>query len=125
MNIPILQTKDDLNRWRAKQKNDIHLVPTMGGLHLGHGQLIKCAKKTINSSQAPSVIVSIFVNPLQFGPQEDFDDYPRNLAKDIEIASQAGANAIWAPSQNQVFPNGPGNAQDDFRVYLTRRALLL
>ena len=80
----------------------------MGGLHNGHSQLIRSAKK-INAKNNPTVLVSIFVNPLQFGPEEDFDNYPRNLNKDCETATQSGANAIWAPSIHDIFPDGINN----------------
>ncbi len=81
----------------------------MGGLHHGHGQLIKTAQSAGLNDQAV-VIVSIFINPLQFGPKEDFENYPRDLENDIEIASKFGASAIWIPSQSQVFPGGPDSS---------------
>ena len=59
----------------------------MGGLHIGHLELIKSAKRNYYTKSS-SVVVSIFVNPLQFGPSEDFDDYPRNLKNDFELAAQ-------------------------------------
>ncbi len=77
----------------------------MGGLHHGHSQLIQAAKDS--ESNTPSVVlVSVFVNPLQFGPAEDFNDYPRDLDHDIELAAFSGANAIWIPEINQIFPKG-------------------
>lgn len=77
----------------------------MGALHRGHGQLIKAAQG-IGIVQPSSVLVSVFVNPMQFGPAEDFDSYPRDLDADCEVASAAGASALWAPSVDQVFPGG-------------------
>ena len=77
----------------------------MGGLHPGHQYLIRRAKKTkTNTTQI--VLVSIFVNPLQFGKDEDFIKYPRNINKDAELAFNAGADAIWAPDYVEVFPGG-------------------
>ena len=75
----------------------------MGGLHEGHSQLIKVAK-TLSESNESKVLVSVFVNPLQFGDGEDFNNYPRDLLKDRQLAFQAGANAIWAPSVKEIFP---------------------
>ena len=72
----------------------------MGGLHEGHGQLIRRA-----AQQGP-VLVSVFVNPLQFGPTEDFDRYPRALEADRVLAQGSGANALWAPTVDTVYPGG-------------------
>ncbi len=106
MNLSILQTKADLENWRRQQLNDeINLVPTMGGLHKGHQKLIEAAK-SISSKTSARVLVSIFVNPLQFGTDEDFEQYPRNLEEDCIKAFEAGANAVWAPDIENVFPRG-------------------
>ena len=77
----------------------------MGGLHEGHIKLIKAASKPAYGISA-NVLISIFVNPLQFNANEDFDKYPRNIEKDISIAKKAGVKAIWAPSTEDIFPNG-------------------
>ena len=77
----------------------------MGGLHQGHAQLIKRAV-SLKKSSTCAVLTSIFVNPLQFGPKEDFTKYPRNLEKDSFLAYAAGSDAIWAPSFEEIFPNG-------------------
>lgn len=84
----------------------------MGALHRGHGQLIKAAQG-LDVVTPSSVLVSVFVNPLQFGPAEDFDSYPRDLEADCEVASASGASALWAPSVDQVFPGG---ASSQFRI---------
>ena len=76
----------------------------MGGLHEGHGQLIRLA-----AQQGP-VLVSVFVNPLQFGPAEDFDRYPRTLEADRCLAQLFGAQALWAPTVNTVYPSGLNSA---------------
>src|SRR5699024_8523305 len=68
------------------------LVPTMGALHEGHCSLMRLARE-----QADTVVVSIFVNPLQFGPDEDLDRYPRDLATDTEICAKEGVDVIFAP----------------------------
>ena len=72
----------------------------MGGLHDGHGELIRRA-----AQQGP-VLVSVFVNPLQFGPAEDFDRYPRSLQTDLTLADRCGAVALWAPSVQLIYPDG-------------------
>ena len=79
----------------------IAFVPTMGNLHDGHVQLVRRAQK-----EADVVVVSIFVNPLQFGPTEDLDKYPRTLAADKEKLFAAGANYLFTPGVEEMYPNG-------------------
>ena len=86
--IDLLKSVDDL----ARQKYDV-LVPTMGALHAGHQSLIKLAK-----SKSDQVLVSIFVNPLQFENKDDLANYPKSLERDLELAKAAGATAVFAPS---------------------------
>ena len=74
----------------------------MGGLHRGHAQLIRSAAASLNAS----VLVSIFVNPLQFGAGEDLDRYPRSLTEDVDLADRNGAAAVWAPDVSSIYPNG-------------------
>ncbi len=78
--------------------NTIALVPTMGALHEGHLSLIKRA-----AQDCDGVVVSIFVNPLQFGPEEDFNNYPRDLEEDAKLAADAGAGLIFAPSVAEIY----------------------
>lgn len=91
------QTAEAL-RLRGKR---IGLVPTMGFLHQGHLTLIEVAKK-----HADLVITSIFVNPTQFGPSEDFTRYPRNLERDTQLASEAGTDYVFAPATESMYPSG-------------------
>jgi pantoate--beta-alanine ligase len=79
----------------------IAVVPTMGALHEGHLSLIRLARK-----HADVVVVTVFVNPLQFGPGEDFERYPRPLANDIMAATEAGAEYVFAPSTAEMYPAG-------------------
>jgi pantoate--beta-alanine ligase len=80
------------------QNKRIGLVPTMGSLHKGHTSLIHMAKQ-----RTDVVVTSIFVNPTQFGPSEDFTKYPRNLTLDIQLASDAGAEFIFAPETGEMY----------------------
>lgn len=83
------------------------LVPTMGALHAGHTALVSRAK-----TECSRVIASVFVNPKQFGPKEDFAKYPRDLSADAEKLSAAGVDAVFAPEAADVYPDG-------FRTYVT------
>jgi pantoate--beta-alanine ligase len=83
----------------------IALVPTMGNLHKGHISLVALAKQ-----HAERVIVSVFVNPTQFGPDEDYDAYPRTLDKDALKLTHAGADVLFTPSVDVIYPNGADNA---------------
>jgi pantoate--beta-alanine ligase len=86
--------------WREAGQT-IALVPTMGALHAGHLALIDAAK-----AEADRVVASIFVNPLQFGPNEDFDRYPRQEAEDAELLQQRGCDLLWMPTADQLYPPG-------------------
>lgn len=86
------------------QGYSIGLAPTMGALHEGHLSLVRAARE-----ENETVIVSIFVNPSQFGPNEDFNSYPRNLELDTHLALKAGADLIFAPAAAQMYPDGYQN----------------
>ena len=87
-----------LNRYRSDGFK-IHLTPTMGALHAGHLKLVKESKKLKSI-----VVVSIFVNPTQFGPKEDYKDYPRTLKNDLKVLKKYGADIVFTPIQNKFSP---------------------
>ena len=105
MGQKIFQTNAELKDWLSEQNSTIIFIPTMGGLHPGHQYLIQKAKER-KTSKNQIILVSIFVNPLQFSRGEDFKKYPRNLNRDAELAFIAGADAVWAPTHGEVFPGG-------------------
>ena len=107
--MEILHTVSELRQWsralRSEARNDggnlIGLVPTMGALHAGHASLIRAAKASVGF-----VAVSIFVNPTQFGPNEDYARYPRAFAADCALAQAEGADVVFAPSVEELYPTG-------------------
>lgn len=104
----LLRTKAELASARAGLNpwtSPVVLVPTMGALHAGHAALLRAARTL--AGPAGSVIVSIFVNPLQFRPGEDLDRYPRTLDGDLAMCAREGVRAVFAPSAAEVYPGGP------------------
>lgn len=95
----ISKVREQVVQWK-KQGLKIGLVPTMGALHIGHESLIKQARQTCDK-----VIVSVFVNPVQFGPNEDYDKYPRTLDLDDELCSRNGVDVIFAPAPSEMYPD--------------------
>jgi pantoate--beta-alanine ligase len=91
----------------------VGLVPTMGALHAGHGELIKRAR-----SESDFVVVWIFVNPLQFAPHEDLDRYPRTFPADLKLCQELGADAVFHPSVSEIYPEG---VQETTRVIPPKR----
>ena len=105
MNLPplvptIAELRSTLDAARAAGQS-VGFVPTMGYLHAGHGSLIEAARRSNDL-----VVVSIFVNPLQFAADEDLSDYPRDLDHDRALAGAAGADLIFNPSVDEMYPNG-------------------
>ena len=95
------ELQEQLDFERAKG-NTIGFVPTMGALHEGHLSLVEIAKQSADVS-----VVSVYVNPLQFGPKEDFDKYPRTLESDAALLEQNDVDFLFAPTVDEVYPNGP------------------
>jgi pantoate--beta-alanine ligase len=104
MTIPLAATVAEVRAVVATARaagQRIGFVPTMGALHAGHARLIECARQ-----ECGFVVVSIFVNPTQFGPNEDFARYPRTLDADRQVCAAAGADLIFAPAVEEVYPPG-------------------
>ena len=96
----IEEVRAEVLKWR-KNNLKVGLVPTMGALHAGHLSLIEKAKSTCDK-----VVVSDFVNPIQFGPSEDFDKYPRTLDEDVKLCNEKGVDIVFAPSADEMYGKG-------------------
>lgn len=103
--MQIIKTVDDLRAHRRALSGDVAFVPTMGALHEGHLSLIRHA-----TTLASHVITSIFVNPTQFGPNEDLNAYPRDLERDAQMCQSAGCSIVFAPSVEQMYPSDEATA---------------
>jgi pantoate--beta-alanine ligase len=102
--VKLLRAKDELRAALApvrREGSSIGLVPTMGFLHEGHLSLLRAAR-----AECDLVVMSLFVNPAQFGPGEDLDRYPRDEERDLRLAAGAGADIVYAPPVEDVYPEG-------------------
>jgi pantoate--beta-alanine ligase len=110
--MEIIRTVAELRQWSRVQRcapgGQIGLVPTMGALHAGHASLIREAAQACPGR----VVVSIFVNPTQFGPNEDYGRYPRTFAADCNLAEGEGATVIFAPAVDEMYPEGTSTFVD-------------
>jgi len=104
-------SRADLAAARALMPGPVVLAPTMGALHDGHARLLGAARTL--AGPRGSVIVSIFVNPLQFGPNEDLDRYPRTLDADLAMCAREGADLVFAPAAAEIYPGGPPEVSVD------------
>ncbi len=96
--MKLLKTIAEVRKWRA-DCGEVGLVPTMGALHAGHASLVRQAADT-----CPDVLATIFLNPTQFGPNEDLSRYPRTLEADLAVCEEAGAAAVFAPDAAEIYP---------------------
>jgi pantoate--beta-alanine ligase len=99
--VQIVRSSEELARARSALEGSVALVPTMGALHAGHVALLEEAR-----SRADRTVASIFVNPMQFGENEDFTRYPRSEAKDAELLEKVGCDLLWLPSPRDIYPEG-------------------
>ncbi len=107
----VLTTPAAMRRWRAANTGTVGFVPTMGYLHEGHMDLVR---RSIEENL--HTVVSIFVNPTQFGPHEDFSRYPRDEVRDLALLSAAGVDAVYLPGANDMYPEGYQTYVDVERV---------
>lgn len=98
----VLRSRAELDASRPHWADRVGLVATMGALHRGHAALMQAARAACDT-----LAVSIFVNPMQFGADEDLDRYPRTLAADLEMAADEKVDVVWAPAVSDVYPDGP------------------
>jgi pantoate--beta-alanine ligase len=106
--MKVVTTRAELASARAGMPGRVAVVMTMGALHAGHASLLRAAR-----SGGDSVLMTLFVNPLQFGPSEDFDRYPRTLEADLKTADAEGVDVVFAPGREEMYPGGEPQVRVD------------
>jgi pantoate--beta-alanine ligase len=109
-----LGTLAEAAAFRKSAPSPVVLVPTMGALHEGHAMLVQAARQ--RAGEHGTVVASVFVNPTQFGPNEDFSRYPRTLDADLEICRTHGADAVFAPTAEEMYPPGDSTFVDETQL---------
>lgn len=112
--MEIIATRSNLRAWRAKVHGSVGFVPTMGALHEGHLSLVRRSL-----SENPWTVVSIFVNPRQFGPTEDYHRYPRTLETDLRLLENLGVSVVFTPNEEEMY-----SSEDEVHISLTRLSRL-
>jgi pantoate--beta-alanine ligase len=105
--VRTVETIAEVRAWRREHPGSVGLVPTMGALHAGHLSLVAAARR-----ENDRVAASLFVNPTQFGPKEDFARYPRDLERDRRLLAEAGCDLLFAPTVREVYPSGSETVVD-------------
>ena len=95
----IVETVEEMMRLQKEVERPLGLVPTMGFLHQGHLSLVERARE-----ESGTVVVSVFVNPAQFGPQEDLATYPKDMDRDLDLLEERGTDIVFAPVAEQMYP---------------------
>jgi len=112
--LAVLTTRETLSQWRNSIGSlPVVLVPTMGALHAGHMELVNAAHAylKIHHNGRGRIVVSIFVNPIQFTNAQDFESYPATLGDDIELCAHHGVDVVFAPTVQEIYPHGLDNVQ--------------
>ncbi len=116
--VTSLAAMQRLGKQYRRTGTPIGLVPTMGYLHAGHLSLVKVARRHVGA--AGKVVVSIYVNPTQFGPHEDFSKYPRDLKRDLKLCRDAGVDVVFAPDDAEMYP---GKSAGDYSSFVVEEKI--
>lgn len=110
----LVHTKQEVRDWVARQRSEgrsVGFVPTMGALHVGHRRLLE---QSVEENDV--TVLSVFVNPTQFGPSEDYDRYPRQIESDVRTAGEAGVDLVFAPSRSEMYAEGHSTWIDEEKM---------